>query len=578
VIVAMSLFIVILIHFLYYKVEASELCPHIIINSQVDLNLSSVEKRSLCGDPKVKAYSDIPAYQAKYFMKGFLQSRGYLNPQFEINDEILYVSLGEKKEVNQVTVEMEDDSESAKLIDKEIERIYSGRTLTPVLLNEIEEAALDILQRNSYPCAKIESTVDAETADINLSVNNLTSYNFGEIQKEPLHRLADTAFDRFYPFLPEDSFDQRLLTLTEKRMLRAEIVQGTYFLKKCQEDLFTLKQQFIFGPPRSFRFGVGASTEVGPMTRIRWANHRYGKMASLLSANIQVSLVKQAINLTSDQFFWEDHPRRSMYTEINLTRNSLPDYEEVNFELKPHLKWTRDALSRHWLWSIGPTYETGYFTTDEKATTTNFSTGAVEGSLQWMTHIYELFDFHPEDGSLYRFNFDYRHPVMGFENQLLKFDNTFVKLFRIHEWGRGWAVGGIRMNVATSWVNHDVNLNDLPPSLKLYGGGSDDVRGFTLNTLPKNSGLGALTKLGTKLELRKTYFYKETLEAFTFIDMAYLGERSWMLDKRLWYSPGFGMRWLSPIGLIQGYVARGLATRPDKDFGNFFYLGIGGQF
>ena len=144
--------------------------------------------------------------------------------------------------------------------------------------------------------------------------------------------------------------------------------------------------------------------------------------------------------------------------------------------------------------------------------------------------------------------------------------------------GKGDAILGLKLNSATTWIPDDVNISTLPPSVKFYGGGSDDVRGFKLDTLPDNNGLGALTKVGFKFEFRKTYVFIPTVESFTFIDTVYFGYRPWELEKRLWYSPGTGLRWLSPIGLVQGYVARSLSTATIKDDGNYFYLGLGGVF
>lgn len=195
-----------------------------------------------------------------------------------------------------------------------------------------------------------------------------------------------------------------------------------------------------------------------------------------------------------------------------------------------------------------------------------------------MSHEYEFYDIHPEEGDVFGFNFDFRDPRFGFSEPLLLLDTTFSKLGKLANWGRGSAVGGIRIDASTTFVPDDVSLQSLPPSVKFYGGGSDDIRGFLLRTLPDNDGLGALTKLALKLELRKTHLFKDYLEGFIFADNAYFGKKSWSIESRLWYSPGVGVRWLSPIGLVQAYVARGFATRPHEDYGHFYYAGLGGTF
>src|SRR5690606_12868003 len=113
-------------------------------------------------------------------------------------------------------------------------------------------------------------------------------------------------------------------------------------------------------------------------------------------------------------------------------------------------------------------------------------------------------------------------------------------------WGRGQAVGGVRFNLATTSVEQGTELDALPPSVKFYGGGSDDIRGFPLRALPENNGRGALSKLSAKFELRKTHFIRPALEAVVFFDAGIFGQESWSLDPKLYESPGIGLRWLSP--------------------------------
>lgn len=556
-----------------------EICPEVIVHGDDDIELSDTERRMVCGDPKLDAYREIPAYQAQYFFRGFLQSRGYLNPEFNIEDKLLHVHVGKKAHLKKIIVNAEEGKKEDK-VKEEIKRFFKGKLVTPKLLDGIEADSVEVLRRRGFPCAETQSEMDVAERTVRLNLTKLESHNFGKVEKEEIEGLASTAFARFYPFDPDDLFDERLLRLTEKRMLRAEVVQGTYFLESCTEEgsEFSLSQYFILGPPRTIRFGAGVSTEVGPMARIRWSHNRYGSMASSLTANLQASFRSQSLNLTADMFFWEDSPRRSLLSQFEIIRESQIDYEELVVKLKPHMKWTDDFWSRHWTWVLGPTLQSGTYLTKENDDTKTFSTGSIEGGVQWMSHEYEFYDIHPEEGDVFGFNFDFRDPRFGFSEPLLLLDTTFSKLGKLANWGRGSAVGGIRIDASTTFVPDDVSLQSLPPSVKFYGGGSDDIRGFLLRTLPDNDGLGALTKLALKLELRKTHLFKDYLEGFIFADNAYFGKKSWSIESRLWYSPGVGVRWLSPIGLVQAYVARGFATRPHEDYGHFYYAGLGGTF
>lgn len=560
-----------------------QLCEKITLHSPDKIELTDTEKQLVCGDPEVEAYRVIPSYQAKYLFDGFLQSRGYSHPKYISDKDLLSVYTEDKSYLTTVVANSTDD-EISKLIEKEIFRYFKKEIITPKLLDDIEAKAKTILRNHSFPCAKAASTVEPLLGKVTLNLTGLKSFNFGPLSIEPIEGVDGRALARFYSFKPEHPFSELELNLTEKRYLRQGIVQATFFQESCDlpNNQFSLAEKFITGPPRTIRFGVGASTELGPMARVKWTNQRYGSMASVLEANAQASFKNQSLKFRADNYIWASHPRQSLVSELILERNDQTTFRETNAKLKPHMQWTKDTASRFWLWSLGPSLMAGSYKTDINAENRNFKTGAIEGILQTQTHNFEVFDIHPEEGDFSQISFDYRHPSFGFDDPLLKLDLSYLKLFWLANVGRGSVIAGLRLNPSTTWVPKNVSRNTLPPSVKLYGGGSDDLRGFKLSTLPDNSGLGALTKLGVKLEFRKTHFFLPTLESFAFVDSAFFGERPWSVESRLWYSPGLGLRWLSPIGLVQTYLARSLSTQSSattpKDDGFLFYLGLGGVF
>ena len=553
-----------------------EICRGVVVHGH-DLDLSDTEKRMVCGDKRLSAYRNIPAYEAKYFFQGFLQSRGHLSPEFKIENDVLHVYPGKKSKVENISVTARNHGQEED-IEEELEQLYEEEVLDTSTLNAVEAGARNQMRNMGYPCSDVSSEVLIKKSKIYVSLDDQNKFEFGEVHKEKIAGLRANALARYYPFEADQLYDHRLLKLTEKRMTRAEVVQGTYFLEDCSDESFSLSQRFILGPPRTIRFGVGASTELGPMARVRWSHNRYKSMASILSANLQASFRTQSLTLAADSFLWQHQPRRSLYSEFEILRESQLEYEQTVMRIKPHIKWTRDAEGFHKLYTLGPTYEAGTFRSTEKVETRSFSTGIIEGGMVWTSHDYEFFDIHPQDGEVYNLNFDFRHPSMGFFHELLKLNSSVLKLSRLTSSGRGDIIGGARLNMGTTWISRELPHERLPPTVKFFGGGSDDIRGFQLQTLPDNQGLGALTKLGVKLELRRTYLFRETIEAFTFYDFAWFGDKSWDIDPAIYASPGLGLRWISPIGLVQGFVARGFKSKPYKDFGNLYFIGIGGVF
>lgn len=561
----------------------AELCPKIIMHAPEKIDLSDIEKQLICGDPSDSAYKAIPLYQAKYLLQGFLQSRGYSNPRFEYVGNMLHVHTQEKSYLKTIAVNAATGID-AKRFERQIQRRYKKEVITPKLLNEIEAKAKSDARNESYPCVKVTSIAEPDLEKVTLNLSDLKNFPFGNLTRETIEGVNDAALTRFTSFKSYEPFTESDLILTEKRYLREGIVQGTYFQEYCdlEKNIFSLHQNFITGPPRVLRFGFGASTELGPMIRASWANQRYGPMASLLEARLQTSFKNQLLKLRADQYLWEETPRRSLNSELAFERNDQDTFSESNITFRPHLQWTRDSISRFWRYSTGPTFIASNYKTESESDEKSFKAAAIEATVQSKTHSYEIFDIHPEAGELYQLNFDFRHPDLGFSDPLMKLDLAYLKLLWLGNLGKGSSIAGLRLNAATTWVRDVVPISSLPPSVKWYGGGSDDLRGFKLNSIPDNNGLGALSKFSAKLELRKTHLFLPAIEGFLFMDSAYFGDRPWSLESRFWYSPGFGIRWLSPIGLVQTYLARSLSNKSsanfERDDGTFFYIGIGGIF
>jgi hypothetical protein len=257
--------------------EAQEyLCPELIIHTDEEIQLSDTELRMICGDPKVQAYQKIPPYQAQIFMTGFLQSRGYLLPEYKITNGVLHVHPGGVSRIEIITISTGEEEER-KYLNREIHRQFRDKVLNPGTLDNIESDGLSLVRRRGFPCAKIDTEANALDGSVTLKYEHLKFFNFGDVVEEEIEDLDQNALKRFYPFTADDPFNEMLLNLTEKRMLRSEVVSGTYFLERCSLDgqKFSLYQHFILGPPRSIRYGVGANTEMGPMARVRWSNNRF---------------------------------------------------------------------------------------------------------------------------------------------------------------------------------------------------------------------------------------------------------------------------------------------------------------
>jgi outer membrane translocation and assembly module TamA len=112
--------------------------------------------------------------------------------------------------------------------------------------------------------------------------------------------------------------------------------------------------------------------------------------------------------------------------------------------------------------------------------------------------------------------------------------------------------------------------------LRNYLGGQADLRGFGRMELPGNS-VGGLSAWFGNLEMRPD-LWGTRLEPLLFVDVGELGNKSFSIQSPLYWSPGIGMSYLSPIGTFQTTLAHGIVSGGDPASLSHwqFYLTLGG--
>jgi translocation and assembly module TamA len=108
------------------------------------------------------------------------------------------------------------------------------------------------------------------------------------------------------------------------------------------------------------------------------------------------------------------------------------------------------------------------------------------------------------------------------------------------------------------------------------------MRGFARRQLPK-ADRGALTALYAGVELRLANVLPLNLQPILFADAATMGQRSFDLDVPGYWSPGFGIRWPSLIGVMRFTVAKGYLIRNNNPANESlahwqFYWSLGEEF
>jgi len=542
---------------------ANDACPHVRVDGKIDPPLSVAELRWICGDSESDAYKNVPPYQAAYHLRAFLDSRGYTAAELKILDGVLIVKPGKPVEISSIELEPRD------LALEKIALQFRGQILRPSTLNAIESTLQRRLLESGYSCATVRST--AREDRVSLQILRGPKRDFSNFKTEAIAELRPEALLRFQPFERDSPYDIRLLELYEKRLLRDNIVQGTYFKENCKLQSSPIEQSFLLGPPRTLRFGVGVDTESGPLLQMSWRNHRFSRMAAQANVTTQASLIQQSLLGRVELFPWPTRPRASMTPELRLERTDIDDRVDITSALQSLAGLSWDTSTARWSFSSGPALITQWFQTASLPGYRRESSVALLGRAEFRTHRYEIYDLHPQDGTLLSLSGEYRDPLLGFPDRTLKLSSEARFLSPLGRCGKGRCVGAIRVLGANTWTSAG-SLDLLPRSLKSYLGGFESLRGFKLSRVPDNDGVGALSSVASGLELRGVDFYGAKWEPYIFFDIGAVGSESMRLDATLYTSLGLGLRWASPIGMIQAYV-----SRPNP--GDFYaYAAFGGEF
>jgi translocation and assembly module TamA len=122
----------------------------------------------------------------------------------------------------------------------------------------------------------------------------------------------------------------------------------------------------------------------------------------------------------------------------------------------------------------------------------------------------------------------------------------------------------------------------IPVSMRFYIGGDADIRGFSRKELPFH-GRGFYTALYNGIELRAGDVLPLGIQPFILLDVAKGGDESFHLAGELYWSPGFGVRWKSPFGVVRaslahGFIENGAEEQDPEDEHWQFFASFGQEF
>lgn len=490
------------------------------------------------------------ALQALGYYQGSIQSR--VKPGKEAPELHLSVRQGRALVLDAVRIEISGSAAQQKEFRTPSgAHLRVGDTLNQGRYDEAKQAIVNQALHYGYfdgHFVRNQLRVDPPqgSAQIDLRYASGPRYRFGRVSFVGDQPISEELLHRLQPFREGDPFDADQLArfsqnLTVSGFFSEVRVDGQSAQRSAQQVPVEVHLNPVL--PRSFTFGLGFSTDIGPRGRVGWARHWRNPQGHSLGVDGEVSGPKQSIGS------WYQIPLENALTDrLRFTsqyqQEQLADAQSQKLSLGS--QW-QQKLDSSWLRSL---------------------------SLNWQ---HERFDYgraSPEGISnllLAGIGFNRReansatNPTRGWSLQTqlqgakkgLLADNDLAQITSQAKGLYSFAndqrlLGRLELGaVATG------DYQNVPPSLRFFTGGDQSVRGYDYQSLSPTDKQG--NKVGGRYLLAGSLEYQypvlERWHVAAFVDRGMAFDNP---NAALKTGAGLGLRWLSPVGPIRLDLAHAL--------------------
>ncbi|HDZ37043.1 MAG TPA: outer membrane protein assembly factor [Marinobacter sp.] len=406
----------------------------------------------------------------------------------------------------------------------------------------------------------LEVDPKALEADIDLAFDSGDRYRLGEVTFEEGHWFETRLLHEFVTFEPGEPYHA-----DEIAKLNSDLLGSGYFSGvdidavpgNAENGEIPVRVAVTRRDPRSIATGLGFSTDVGPRFRGTWREHWVNPMGHKRGAETELSGLRQSLST------WYELPLDPPMTDsFRLTAGyQREDIENVKSELLTLGQQWQHQLDDGWLQVLSVRWEGERFNIgdDEKGTSTLLLPGVAYSKL----HADSPLD--PSRGYRLQIDVSGAHRAALSSVDILHVNALAKGLFTLagkHRFLTRFQFGGVATN----------QFEDVPPSLRFFGGGDQSVRGYGYQTLsPENDNgvpVGGRYLLVGSVEYQ--YQFADKWRAATFIDHGNVVNN--LLDP-LATGVGVGIRWISPLGPLRLDIAKGLNPEFGGDWRLHFSMG-----
>ncbi len=513
-------------------------------------------------------YSRVAQSQAEKALQALGYYRSRIRTDVREGEEpalVLRVRTGEPVKLRNITVRLDGPAAEFSGFRVAERTLRQGDVLNHGRYEEMKQQFLNQASRFGYFDGRFTQqrlAVDPRenVADVELVFDSGPRYRLGDVRFEGDSPFDDDLLARMVPFETDTPYDSELIAELSQALQSSGYFEGVRVDANpsgANQQRIPVSVALTTRKPRTFGFGLGYSTDVGPRVRLDWTRHWVNRQGHSYGAEAELSAPRQNVG------FWYDIPLDPPLTD-KLRFVGGYQYEEIagtdslSRLLKVGPEW-HSQLPSGWLRVLSLKWQhEEYRLGDDSGTSTLLMPGVAYSYLRSDNRI------DPSRG--YRLQFEVAAAKAGVLSDA-DLVHANVQLRGLTTLAQRHRFLG-RVQLGGNWTDEYVNV---PPSLRYFAGGDQSVRGYDYQSLsPTNSDgdkIGGRYQFAVSAEYQ--YSIAEKWRVATFVDQ---GNAFNSLEiPTLKSAVGVGVRWVSPVGPIRVDVAHPL----DGDGGVRLHFSMG---
>ena len=368
-------------------------------------------------------------------------------------------------------------------------------------------------------------------------------YYFGELV-DNLTESDKVLVSGFKPFKTGDPYTSEQLNLYSQRLKESgyfETIMVRPLLHQAKEYRVPVELVYRFRPKNEYAVGGGINSDTGPRAKASWKRSRLNSAGHSIEAEALVSAPLQSLGIRY-RIPLKDPAQNFISVQSGFRRFDDNDTESeiLSFSVKRH--WWQDNSDWQYVAHLRAEQERFVQGSDDRQTTSLLLPGGTVNRFR-------------SDGEIY--------PLWG-DRQLVTFELGDAAL--------GSDIDIARITLQSRWLRSFGNLriltrlelgalasNDfsqVPASMRFFAGGDQSIRGFGFQAISPVDEFGELTG-GRYLYTMSSELSVPVADNWRLATFFDAGNASEGFLENLATGVGAGVHWLTPIGPVRLYIARG---------------------